>query len=385
MPSPSQPTAPLTDAELTRCRDAVGGALLGPGPIILAYSTSIPEEWLLGASAALHGAPLVLAGLGRRGWPWWSGGGGKLTGVARALQVINAIAPDAPVVFADGGDTIISNRWTRADALSLLGTGAKDVLIGGECNSWPLCYNASYLRVPAYRDCVASGSPTCYANSGMYLGRPAQLMRFVQRLRDIMTRLDQRGYRGKLEAEKGNDQSAVHHAYLESRGVTPWEEQAGLTSSATTIAAGGSSRWRMAVDGESAFFLSLYICGGRRYSMRGRGPHEYCSEAAFDAMPRLSPGGNGTRLAYATASPAPPRQPFLLHANGKHYRLHERPLRPLLRRLRDMTTGVTAKAASHKVVLVDAVAIGETCGVAGLDRVLRGAKDRTIAAPLAPS
>ena len=51
-----------------------GGAGKGGGAAarlaLLTYATGVPPHWLLGRSAALHGVPLVLAGLGRRVHAW---------------------------------------------------------------------------------------------------------------------------------------------------------------------------------------------------------------------------------------------------------------------------------------------------------------------------
>ena len=76
--APSQPTAPLTEAELATCASIIKASNWradGGGPVVLSYATQISEKWLLGLSAAMHGSPIVLAGLGRRGWQWWEGGG----------------------------------------------------------------------------------------------------------------------------------------------------------------------------------------------------------------------------------------------------------------------------------------------------------------------
>ena len=77
----------------------------------------------------------MLAGLGRRGWQWWNGGGGKLRGTARALQLLQKLDAEAPIVFADGGDTVIANSWSQSAVTKVL--AGTSVLTGGECNSWP--------------------------------------------------------------------------------------------------------------------------------------------------------------------------------------------------------------------------------------------------------
>lgn len=379
MPSPAQPTAPLTPRELSECVERLRGSAwkpIGGGPILLAYATGVSQNWLLARSAALHGVPLVLAGLGRRGWQWYQGGGGKLLGTARALQLLEVMAPDVPIVFADGGDTVIANRWSQAAADRVRGDAG--VLTGGECNSWPLCYNRSYLLDARFRACVAE-HPTCYPNSGTYLGRAGTLLAFVRALRATMNWMHGRGYAGQLAAERGDDQSAVHHFYLNGRGLA--HTMAGAAGAADAVAA-AAREIDLRIDGGNDFFLSLFACSGPGgYKLRGRGPFEYCHERAFDAMPHVRAVRNGSGLVWRgsradTADDAPLRRPFLLHANGKHYRLSDRALAPLMRRLAGAE--VTARAEDHPVLLIDSVARG-VCGVASLGRVVRGAANRTVA------
>lgn len=142
----------------------------------------------------------------------------------------------------------------------------------------------------------------------------------------------------------------------------------------------------------------------------------YCHEAPFDAMPRLHASEDGAELrlsglaepthtsamsrppptttaaaAAATtgslprersyqvgaaasttaAQSQPPLRPFLLHANGKHYRMREKPLRPLLRRLLSPSRAENATIEATRVLLIDSKAMG-TCGVTTLGKVLRG-------------
>ena len=352
MPSPAQPQQLLTDAELVSCLHTVNMSRLhwsathpSGGPIILTYATGVPEHWLLAASAALHGSPLVLVGLGRRGWHWYSGGGGKLPGVARALQLIKLLAPPkVPVVFADASDTIVANKWTSAQAASMLTSrtsGYGSVLTGGECNSWPLCYNTSYLNDHAFGLCRQKGHATCFPNSGTYLGLASDLSAFVDGLRDTVSRLNARGYQGRLAAEKGDDQAALHRFYL-SRTQTPPSKWVGMrradhptsasqpsrtTELARSITLLSSTSMTVQVDGANSFFLSLFSCSGKRFRLRGNGPYEYCHEKDFDAMPGLTATLDGASLVYSPRASigeatATALRPFLLHANGKHYRLH---------------------------------------------------------------
>lgn len=105
--------------------------------ILLAYATNIPSEWLLGASAARHKLPLVVAGLGAQSnWVWWEGAAAKLPGSARALEVLQRIAPKTPVALVDGFDTFVANP---PDVKRLQDVAQEDaVYLGGECNSCEL-------------------------------------------------------------------------------------------------------------------------------------------------------------------------------------------------------------------------------------------------------
>ena len=438
MPSPSQPKAALTAFELDECmRLLSGGGWSAPtsgGPIVLTYATGVDEQWLLGLSAAAHDAPLVLAGLGRRGFNWWSPGG-KLPGTARALQLLQRLVPEAPTVFADGGDTLIANRYTQSavEEAALSAAAATDgvtipprsslVLTGGECNSWPLCYNASYLALPSYQRCLQHHA-ACYPNSGGYLGRPAALLSFVQALHETLHQMDRRGYVGSLEAERGNDQALLHQLYLRRQSSSSRSTSGGgssssssssstTSSSSSTTTTSSSTSFSLRIDGATRVFLSLFPCSGlRRFKRRGRGPFEYCHEKPFDPMPQLRAMANGSGVAlHSTAafereaqqkqldfrhrrgpahgradlafdssvSPAPPQVvlPLLVHANGKHYRLHERPLAPLLQRLLSPGLEERRRIERYPVLLIDSVAMG-TCGVATLGSVLRGSKTRTV-------
>lgn len=460
MPSPSQPTAPLSAAELDACALKIASTgwakSQSAGPIMLTYATGVEEHWLLGLSAAQHEAPLVLAGLGRRGFNWWSPGG-KLPGTARALQLLQRVAPASATIFADGGDTLVANQWTQAavehvlaasdgqqqhlssDSSSCAGDGVRDrngrhvVLTGAECNSWPLCYNASYRAVdPSHRRCLKRHA-ACYPNSGTYAGRPAALLLFVKALQDTLQQMNRRGYSGRLEAEKGNDQALLHQLYLgllrrrQSResGSSPRRgKRAGEDCQRTMSRSEGSavgnepssepssgSSLTLHIDASSALFLSLFPCAGsKHYKLRGRGPFEYCHERPFDPLPRLRSLGNGSKLLLeAEAEPAAVVRrgglggrtkdvsggrrlagnalgrsmrrdsfPFLLHANGKHYRMRERPFQPLLRRLLAPLEAEKQRMESTPVLLVDSVPLG-TCGVSTLGSVLRGWKQRTLA------
>jgi hypothetical protein len=418
MPSPAQPLLPFTPSELDACVRSVAPLWPTPpngGPIVLSYATGIAEQWMLGASAAMHHSPLVLAGIGHRGWSWWSGGGGKLPGTARALQLVRALAPEAPVVFADGGDTVVANRWTQAQALATLeaATGGRQpaagVLTAGECNSWPLCYNETYRAVRKFRACLERGHATCYPNSGAYLGTASDLLGFVHALRGTVGRMDVRGYKGRLQAEKGDDQSALHHLYLATHGQDTLRSDhdqypSDAAAPAAPAAAAPGVLPRVHIDGSSRFFLSLFACSGRRqFHRRGNGPFEYCHEEPFDAIPDLTASKNGRSLVYAPAAvslatAARPgrlrdgggepteeeRRPFLLHSNGKHYRMKHKALAPIIEQLlvRNASIAAVPELDATPVLLVDLVPPASRknrpCSVGSLGSVLRGWQRRTV-------
>ena len=438
MPSPRQPQAALTAAEIQDCVSKVGGQWSGSGaPIVVSYSTSVPDQWQLGVSAAAHEVPLVLAGLGRRGWHWYNGGGDKLPGTARALQLLDALAPEAPVVFADGGDTVVANRWTQDAALALLTSSSSNIILtGGECNSWPLCYNQSYLLDTQFRRCLGSHA-ACFPNSGTYLGKARTLQRFVTSLRTTVQRMDKRGYKGRFQAERGNDQAALHHLFL-SQSTGAREQPIRLVTLPASMMVPGPAgtsgpneslvlgtaleeELSLRVDGANAFFLSLFACGGRTYRRRGTGPYEYCYQRDFDVMPALrvrspgllTPGLNYNqdaafpasapltkpkgRIEPGPARPGHPRSgdaasgpahganeialhPFLLHSNGKHYRLSDRTLAPLMKPLVVRNHSISDGLASRPVLLIDSVALG-TCAVSTLGSVLRGSFTTNLTQP----
>ena len=73
------------------------------------------------------------------------------------------------------------------------------------------------------------------------------------------------------------------------------------------------------------------------------------------------------------------KRPFLVHSNGRHYRLQDPALAPIMRRLKSPPTEEEkARLLQTPVLLLDSVAFG-TCGVASLDRVLRGWEQHTVA------
>jgi hypothetical protein len=161
---------------------------------------------------------------------------------------------------------------------------------------------------------------------------------------------------------------------------------------------------RVHIDGSSRFFLSLFACSGRRqFHRRGNGPFEYCHEEPFDAIPDLTASKNGRSLVYAPAAvslatAARPgrlrdgggepteeeRRPFLLHSNGKHYRMKHKALAPIIEQLlvRNASIAAVPELDATPVLLVDLVPPASRknrpCSVGSLGSVLRGWQRRTV-------
>ena len=91
-------------APILRVHSTPGHRLAVDAPIILAVATSATENWPLGLSAALHGLPLAVVGLGQPGWSWTTGNAGKLPLLRAALQQLHKLAPHRAVVVADATD-----------------------------------------------------------------------------------------------------------------------------------------------------------------------------------------------------------------------------------------------------------------------------------------
>ena len=97
----------LGEGDMSRYRKLLRshGWSAGDGPVMLSYATTVSATWLLGLSAAAHGLPLAVAGIGMPGWYWWEGGRKQIPGSHRALQVLDAVlAPNTPVMLTDHGD-----------------------------------------------------------------------------------------------------------------------------------------------------------------------------------------------------------------------------------------------------------------------------------------
>ena len=71
-------------------------------PAILTYTTSRPSKnWLLGLTAASHGLPIVVAGLGRSAFGFGSTAP-RVMGYLRALQIMDSAAPGSIAVGLAG-------------------------------------------------------------------------------------------------------------------------------------------------------------------------------------------------------------------------------------------------------------------------------------------
>eukprot|EP00966_Prymnesium_polylepis_P329981 7385658-Prymnesium_polylepis.1 len=168
---PVSTVTPLDQATYERCSRALA-TLRAPGsPIILSYATSIREPWLLGLSAARAGLPLVVSGLGHSSgqYRWYWGFARKVPWGARAAEMVaRAMAPhNPPVIWTDSTDTIVlpplagSAASVVSHVLRHQADGRHVAYIGGECNSWPRCYEREYEADAAHLDC-RTRSKQCY-------------------------------------------------------------------------------------------------------------------------------------------------------------------------------------------------------------------------------
>ena len=211
-------------APILRVHSTPGHRLAVAAPIILAVATSVDENWPLGLSAALHGLPLAVVGLGQPGWSWTTGNAGKLPLLLSALRQLHQLSPHRAVVVADATDTVVANPYSS----SLLRRGDA-VVVSGECNSWPRCYHRLYAQHAPHQRCLRRWA-ACYPNSGAFVGRtPELLLKFLDALNATRLR----------DADDG-DQGQLHHLYLRQDAPT------------------------VRVDGAGDSFLSLYPCRGER-------------------------------------------------------------------------------------------------------------------------
>ena len=57
--------------------------------------------------------------------------------------------------------------------------GNATILVGGECNSWPVCYLNDYPSDSAVGRCLKTSPGVCFPNGGTQIGRAAPLLRFI--------------------------------------------------------------------------------------------------------------------------------------------------------------------------------------------------------------
>ena len=174
---PAATVPPLEAVTLDRCSRALaswgGAATRGnsrSGPVVLTYATTIQEPWLLGLSAARAGLPLVVSGLGHSSgqYRWYWGFARKVPWGARAAELVErAMAPhNPPVIWTDSTDTVVLPplAGSAASVVSHVlqqADGRHVAYVGGECNSWPRCYEREYAADTAHLACRAR-SKQCY-------------------------------------------------------------------------------------------------------------------------------------------------------------------------------------------------------------------------------
>lgn len=326
---------------------------LEAGPVILTVATSLPQAWPLGLSAALHGLPLVVIGLGQPGWTWRDGNARKIGLVQSALRVLQRIVPArcCQAAYADATDTVVANapavRRSNVDGGWL---GLRTVLLSAECNSYPRCYARQYQQQPSHRACLRR-SPTCYANSGMYMGGSIRALRqFVKDWRGQLEEMERSA--SATAAERGNDQSALHRLLL-----------------------AGDRRPEVQIDDSRELMLSLYACQGASSSEDGPdGYSRKCFDRPYDPFRELAMKPmNDTGVSSSVLGPVlrSGSRPFLLHANGDHARLHTPELAPLMHQL----TTPSPAMLRHPVLLLES-ASGASCRMTTLGEVMAPSLER---------
>ena len=195
------PPAELTPSELAKCAELVANSrwsqcalgsrtcFLGSYTflaVVLVFASHIKPPWLLGASAALHDFPLVVAGLGTPGgWPWYYGATPKLPASRRAVQLLRALTR-APVALVDSFDVLVANPPSQDVRTLLAGLGEDETIVGGECTMFPRCRAEELRALPSFRQCYAEGHNACSPNGGFLLGRPLALQRLLDAMMGLL-------------------------------------------------------------------------------------------------------------------------------------------------------------------------------------------------------
>ena len=205
------------------------------------------------------------------------------------MELLHAARSSQPTFFVDGLDTAVLNPWASTTGpAALAGLREDALLVGGECTSWPLCYEAQYEALPAFRRCRESGSPSCYPNGGTFFARAGTMLAFLTSL-EAMVEATQAS---PNHAEKGYDQAAVHWLMLKRQ---PHSRAAASNQPPPTAP---SATFDLQVDSESSIFFNLYPCthGRMRKLVKGFVACYYTSW--YDPMRRVRVRGAGAALAH---------------------------------------------------------------------------------------
>lgn len=157
--------------------------------------------------------------------------------------------------------------------------------------------------------------------------------------------------------ERGNDQSALHHLYLNRSRLVP-------------------APLSVRVDASHEFSLQLFRChggadgDGPRRALRKGGPFEYCWEKTHMPLEHVHARANGGAVSFREPGHEPTR-PWLIHSNGLHYLMRDKALRPLTQ-LYDQLPDDEA-ALRQPVLLVETREHGN-CNVSSLGWLLNASR-----------
>jgi len=213
----------------------------------------------------------------------------KLVGSRRAVQLLHKLTPRSAIVFADGSDSMVANplseqiaRWTTAVAE---GGASSPVLLGGECDSWPLCYRKLYDGHADFKACLRSGSAACYPNSGTVLGSAPALLRFFTAVRSLEATM--------LDVEYNDDQAAANRLYADRQ----------MAKRNFSVA--------LAVDGNACKRPALRTLRGRTL----------CHERSYDPLHEIRRSGEHLLFTRTVHDAMVEQRPLMVHSSGLHHRL----------------------------------------------------------------
>ena len=334
-------------------------------PVVLSYATSPPpRRWLLGLTAALRGWPIALAGQGYAGFNYKTLSVTKVFGLRRALQILHRLRPASLVLLADMSDTVLLGGYSPHDgsiataaawqaherivrAAGSDSASVDTVAANAECASFPKCFDHLYVaasaQLPQVRMCHLASKPTCYANSGAFLGRTGAMLATF----DAMARMHTRWERALAEA------LAQHTTHVVVRNSSRASHRLPNTLHGVTIAPGltgdvGKTERHddqalfsllylaqrhenvsIALDVDGDAFVSTHECKGwppkgnltlRRKMM---GPFAICHRRPWTPLSRLvapQPTEAATPLLRGIryrSIDGVVRSPLLLHSNGQ--------------------------------------------------------------------